>query len=224
MGRLFQRGKKFQRGKLFQGEIDRLVIFAGPGGSGKTSFLKKPEDRIERASIPSSISDFFKLAPEHQNIMQLHLENKPHLKNLCMHVDLTQPINWLSPAPSSRAKLLDAICPQIFSGWEELASYAERSSEVHVITLFVRQKEHVRRWVERELKEKPDERLRNRTAAVNVDPTHKFELHRKVYRAWQDYVEILSPVSSHIMDGNGANYSFVSKSDYEKEINTGYCS
>lgn len=208
--------------KLYTGEIDRLIIFAGPSGSGKTSFLKNPLTNLGSENLPPSIADFHTLAPKHRNIMGLWKVKKPRLKNLCLHVDLTQPTRWLPPTPRSREALLDSICPQMFSDWQELACYSERASEIHVITFFVRREENFRRWTGRVLKTNPNGGLKRALVAVNGDSTNRSELHRKVYSAWQDFIEVLSPISSHIIDGNGESYSFLSQAEYETEISTGY--
>ncbi|PQJ28590.1 hypothetical protein BSZ32_08795 [Rubritalea profundi] len=78
------------------------------------------------------------------------------------------------------------IEPQTFSGWNELASYSERASEIHVITFFVRREQHFRRWIGRVLKVNPDGALKRTVAAANGDSSNLSELHREVYSARQD--------------------------------------
>lgn len=209
-------------GNLYKGKINRLIIFAAPSGSGKTSFLKEPKARLSLENVPSPIADFHKLAPKNINIMGLIMAWRPMFTNLCLHVDLTQPIRWLAPSPSSRENLLAAIQPQMFSNWKELVSYSTRASEIHVITLFVRREEHFRRWTGRALNQDPKGGFNRVVTTVNGDNTNGSELHRKVYRSWQDFVEVLSPQSSHILDGNGSSYCFLSQSEYEIEIDTEY--
>jgi len=208
--------------KLYRGKIGRLIIFAAPSGAGKTSFLNNPKALLTTDALPAQISDLYDLAPKHKNIMHLKKNSRPNFEQLCMHVDLTQPIRRLKPTPNSREQLLSAIEPRIFSEWRELKSYTERASEIHVITLFVRREEHFRRWTNRALKKNPTSWLRKTMTIVNGDSTNESELHRKVYRSWQDFVKTMSARSCHIIDGNGANYSFLSQCKYESEINTAY--
>ncbi len=208
--------------KLYRGGIGRLVIFAGPSGSGKTEFLKKPSDRLRSDNTPPPIADFHSLAVRHTNIMDLRKVTKLRLENLCMHVDLTQPIRWLSQPPRNRKNLLNSIEPQMFSDWKELTNYCERASEIHVITFFVRREEHFRRWTGRALQKDPNGNLRRTVTAVNGDSSNQSELHRKVYSAWRDFVKMLTPQSNQVINGNEETYSFLSNEEFEAEINTGY--
>ena len=208
--------------EVFEGEIDRLLVFAGQSGSGKTTFLENPEERLSSDQLPDEIADFHELGQEHIDLMYLHKLDQKKFDQVCIHVDLTNPVRWLDSRPNNRDKLLAEIEPSMFSRWHELENCLNRASEIHFITFFVRREENFRRWVSRGLMGDPDSVFLKRVVAVNGDVTNHSELHRQVYRAWHGFEQNFSAKSRHIIDGNSTTYSFLSESDYENEINGAY--
>ena len=207
---------------LYEGDINRLLIFAGHSGSGKTSFLNTPSARLSVDLVPSEIDDLHELAPLHANVMNLKDNPSACLDRLCLHVDLSRPTRQLRPIPKTRSELLERIGPEIFSSWRQLKSYCDRASEVHVITLFVRREAHFRRWAEYNMRKDVRWGFRRTALLLNGDTTNHCELHRSIYSAWEEFVQSLVPRSLHVIDGDKETSSFMDPEDYRRELKTGY--
>lgn len=217
-----KRTKHNSMAQLYSGQIERLLIFAAPSGSGKTTFLNAPEERLAENTIPQCLSGFYDMARNHRTVMKMKHASKPVFDNLCIHVDLTNPIRWMKPRPKRRDKLLERIGPKLFDDWKALKTYATRASTLDVVTFFVRREEHFRRWTGRALQQAPGGQLRVIVTTVNGDSTRNSELHRRVYHAWYEFANALHPRSFNVIDGNGETYQFISPSQFKSEIDNGY--
>lgn len=209
-------------GKPYQGEIDRLIIFAGPSGSGKSSFLEKPETRLSPETLPVELHEFYELAKNHETVKAMKNRTESRSDKLCLHVDLTNPVRWIKSQPETRDDLLEELIPEMFQKWEELNTYLKNSKVIHLVTFFVRREEHFLRWTGRALKSDPEGKFIRRVAAVNGDSSKGSELHRAVYRSWIEFIEGFKLESEHILDGNGETYSFMKQEDFQAELKLGY--
>ena len=73
--------------------------------------------------------------------MSLHNSASRRYDNLCLHVDITQPIRWKRPRPKSRRALLRILGPELFSEWPQFVQYTNVATTIDLITFFVRRED-----------------------------------------------------------------------------------
>jgi len=210
--------------KIFTGSIGRLLVVAGHSGSGKTTFLRDSQRYLNVTNYPPHLEDFHDLAVDHINIGGLKKYDETHFKNLCLHVDLSMPIRRSRPGPQNRAELEDLICPAMYKSWSILNQYLIQAEHIDIVTYFVRREVHFSRWIyNKSIRDTNGEGgVRNVLAAVGGDSTDNSGLHRKVYRAWIEYVEMLECRSMAVIDANKDEYRFMEISEFNREIKNQY--
>ena len=208
---------------MFQGEIGRLLLFAGQGCSGKTTFLNNTRKYLPVLEFPDHLEDFHDLAARHVNILSLKAQSQQCYENLCLHVDLWQPIRQYRPSPQNRADITRLIRPALYETWQELAKYARRASTVDIVTYFVRREVHFSRWLyDKGMAQHGGGNVMRLFVAVCGDSTGESELHRGVYRAWNSYAEALKPRAMAVIDANSQEYSFMRSENFLYEIENAY--
>ena len=78
--------------EFYQGQINKLVIVAGPAASGKSTFLANPMQFITREQLPDALAGLPERAPEHSHLIRLHRRTEPSFHELYLHVDILRPL------------------------------------------------------------------------------------------------------------------------------------
>lgn len=206
---------------LFSGEIGDLLLLAAPSAAGKSTFLHNPGRYLPHESLPAELRGLHELAGSHRPIMTLAESVESSFPRLCVHVDLSQPLRRLAPRPGSREELLDRITPELFSGWPELEACLRCARQIHVVTLFVRREEHLRRWLQRGGQISQQFSPQDLPASILCDATRQSELHRRYYHAWHDYARSLPARSYFILDAESDCYRWLPSSQFEAELRSG---
>ncbi len=212
--------KKKKEKKIFKGSIGRLLVVAGHSGSGKTTFLHDSVRYLNVTSYPLNLEDFHNLTKDHIEVMRLGLLKKKRYENLCLHVDLSNPVRWHQPSPRSHTELKDLICPEMYENWEELDQYMRQAEYLDIVTFFVRREVHFSRIVyDKNLRDSNGKRkIDSIIAAVCGDSTDNSSIHRQVYRAWIEYAASFESRSMAVIDANGDEYRFMEESEFLREI------
>ncbi len=210
--------------QIFTGSIGRLLVVAGHSGAGKTTFLKNSPQYLTDFGQQLHLDDFHELASKHINTIRLSNYDVDRFENLCLHVDLSQPIRWYRPGPKNRTDLVRIISPKMYERWLALNHYLRKAETLDIVTYFVRRDIHFARWIYDKGLAKNDGagRVRRVITAVCGDSTDDSALHRGVYQAWMGYVETLRARSNTVIDANTSEYVFMDRADFQMEIDTKY--
>ena len=210
-------------GPDFGGTFGRLLLLAGPSGCGKSTFLQRPRDYLAPSALLPHLRDLYTLAETHVDITKLGAQPAQHYEQLCLHVDITQPVRWHRPLARSRQELLSLLQPDLFRHWQQLQRYLREASEVDVITLFVRRKVHFSRWIfDKGLAHQNVGKERQEVIAIYGDSGDDSVLHRRLYQAWHAYLTGLPIRSSTVLDANGASYHVLEERDFTRQLRAGY--
>ena len=206
--------------KMFKGSIGRLLVVAGPSGSGKTTFLHDSARYLNVTSYPPDLEDFHDVTKDHIEVMRLGSLKEKRYENLCLHVDLTNPIRWCQPRPQSHTELEDFICPEMYENWEELNQYLRQAEQLDIVTYFVSREVHFSRlFYNKNLRNfNGIRKIDSIIAAVASDSTDNSSIHRKVYRAWIEYATSLESRSMNVIDANTDEYKFIEESEFLRQI------
>ena len=206
---------------LFSGEIGDLLLLAAPSAAGKSTFLRNPDRYLPRESLPAALRGLHELAGSHRGVMTLAESAESSFTRLCVHVDLSQPLHRVNPRPASREELLERVTPALFSNWPELDACLRCARQIHVVTLFVRREEHLRRWLQRGGQISQLFSPQDLAASILCDATRQAELHRRYYYAWHDHARSLPARSYSILDAETDCYRWLPTSQFEAELRSG---
>lgn len=208
--------------KLYSGAIERLILVAGPSGAGKSTFLSEPERYLGNLVLPPELADFCELARQHGHVSRLHHAFEPRFDALCLHVDITVPIQrMLQKLPKTRREMYDVIRPDLYHDWERLMAYAQHAEVLDIVTLFVSREENRRRWHGRKAIDSNPPFLRQLASQFLDDGPQADDLHRRLYQAWVEFCADLEPRSHQMLDANGPDYALMSQAAIETEIGGG---